>query len=64
MRAGQVAGCCTWLYGLFVPKPSCGAGRQRRMRGLRQTVCACPLAFTAVGGDCHHLSSVAFPCLG
>jgi hypothetical protein len=42
--------------GLFVPKPSTGAACQRRStRGLRQTVRACPLASTAVGGDCHSL---------
>jgi len=40
--------------GLFVPKPSCDAGYQRRsMCSLRQTVRVCPLAFTAVRGDCH-----------
>ena len=42
--------------GLFVPKPSCAAGYQRcSTPGLRQTVRACPLASTAVGGDCHSL---------
>jgi hypothetical protein len=39
---------------LFVPKPSCSTGCQRRStRDLRQTVRACPLASTAVSGDCH-----------
>jgi hypothetical protein len=44
-----------WL-GLFVPKPSCGmVYRRRSTRGLRQTVRACLLVSTAVGGDCHSL---------
>ena len=44
------------IAGLFVPKSSRGAVRQRRgTRGLQQAVRACPLASTAVGGDCHSL---------
>jgi hypothetical protein len=41
---------------LFVPKPSTGRDCQRHsMRGLVQTVRGCPLASTAVGGDCSSL---------
>jgi hypothetical protein len=42
--------------GLFVPKPSTNMDCQRRsMPGLRQPVRGCPLASTAVSGDCHSL---------
>ena len=51
--------------GLFFPKPSCGAGYQRRSAGgLRPAVPrSCPLVSTAVDGDCHSLGqSVACAC--
>jgi hypothetical protein len=42
--------------GLFVPKSSTDANCQRRsIPGLGQTVRGCPLASTAVRGDCHSL---------
>jgi hypothetical protein len=42
--------------GLLVPKPSTGAGYQRcGMSDLGSTVRRCPLASTAVGGDCYSL---------
>src|SRR6266496_1201933 len=42
--------------GLFVPKPSCGADRQRRdVPDLGTIVRQRPLASTAVGGDCYSL---------
>jgi hypothetical protein len=42
--------------GPFVPKPSTGAGYQRcGMSDLGSTVRRCPLASTAVGGDCYSL---------
>src|SRR5690348_17959798 len=46
--------------GLFVPKPSTDADCQRRsIPGLGQTVRGCPLASTAVRGDCHLLLSLS-----
>jgi len=42
--------------GLFVPKPSTGANYQRYgMSDLGSTIRRCPLASTAVGGDCYSL---------
>jgi len=40
--------------GLFVPKPTCGAGYQRRsVRGLGQSICGCSLTSAFGRGDCH-----------
>jgi hypothetical protein len=40
--------------GLFVPKPTIVEGYQRHsVLDLGQTVRECPLASTAVGGDCY-----------
>ena len=42
--------------GLFVPKPTTVEGYQRHsVLDLGQTVRGCPLASTAVGGDCYSL---------